>query len=156
MRFLDYARKEVLKARACTKSRGMRKDVRCLQGEELDSRSVNQSPSGRQRRNWTAQSLPDTPILSTAVWPGSSDTNKGFHSPQHPGCFSFQHLGNASTHSRDSFHNPSLHFLKPLAHPSQTSAPTVSWTSHFTSLGHVLPLTRLTRPQVSVHSMSAP
>lgn len=156
MRFLDYVRKEILKARACTKSRGTRKDVRRSQGKELDSRSVNQSPSGRQRRNWTAQSLPDMPILSTVIWPGSSNTNKGFHSPWHPGCFSFQHLGNASTHSWDSFHNLSLHFLEPLAHPSHMSAPTVSWTSHFTSLGHVLPLTWLTRPRVSVHSMSAP
>lgn len=156
MRFLVYVWKDILKVRAWTKSGGTGKAVRHSQGKVLDSRSVNQSPSRRQKRNWTTQSLSDMRILNTVFWHGSSDINKGFHSLRHPGCFSFQYLGNSSSHSRDSFHNPSLHLLELLAHPSHMSALTVTWTSHFTSLKRVLPLTGLTYPQVSVHGMSAP
>lgn len=156
MTFLDYVWKDILKVRACMKSRGTGKAVRRSQGEVLDSRSVNQSPSRRQKRNWTTWSLSEMQILNTVFCHGSSDTNKGFHSLRYPGCFSFQHLGNSSSHSRDSFHNPSLHLLEPLAHPSHMSTLTVTWTSHFTSPRRVLPLTGLTCPQVSVHGMSAP
>lgn len=153
MRFLDYVWKEL---RAWTKSWGTGKALHGSPDEVLDSRSVNQSPSRRQKRNWTTQSLSDMQILNTVYWRGSSDTNKGFHSLRHPGCFSFQHLGNSSSHSRDSFHNPSLHLLELLAHPSHVSALTVTWTSHSTSPRRILPLTGLTCPQVSVHSVSAP
>ena len=156
MRFLDHTLKDFLKVRACTRSGGTGKAVRCSQGKVLVSRSVNQSPSRRQKRNWTTQSLSDMQSLNRVFWQGSSDTNKGFHSLRHPGCFSFQHLGNSSSHSQDWFHNPSLHLLELLAHPSHLSALIVTWTSHFTSLRCVLPLTGLTCPQVSVHGVSAP
>ena len=148
--------KRYLKGKSLRKEWGTGKSVHCSQGKAIGSRSVNQSPSRRQKRNWTKQSLSDMQILNTVFWRGSSDKNKRFHSLQHPGCFSFQHLGNSSSHSQDRFHNPSLHLLELLAHPSHLSALTVTWTSHFTSLGHVLLLTGLTCPQVSVHSMSAP
>lgn len=106
------------------------------QGEVLDSRSVNQSPSRRQRRNWASPSLSDTKNPSTVLWRSSSDADKEFHSLQRSGCFSFQHLGNSSSHSQDKFHNPSLH----------TSTLTVRWTSHITSLRPVLPLAALALP----------
>lgn len=125
--------------------------MRRSRGEDLGSRSVNQSPARRQRRNRTTQSLSDTPILSTALWHGSRGTNKGFHSPLHPACFSFQHLGNSSSHG---FHNPSLHLLEPLAHPSNVSALVVLQTSHFMPLGCVLPLAGQTRPRVSVSTVN--
>lgn len=156
MRFLDYLWKDILKVRAWMKSGGTGKAARCSQGEGLDSRSVNQSPSRRQKRNWTTQSVSDMQILNTVFWHGSSDTNKGFHSLRHPGCFFFQHLGNSSSHSRDSFRDPSLHLLELLAHPSHLSTLTVMRPSHFTSLRHILALAGLTCPQVAVHGMSAP
>lgn len=128
--------------------------MRRSRGEELGSRSANQSPARRQSRNWTRQSLSDTPIISTALWHGSSGTNKGFHSPLHPACFSSQHLGNSSSHSGVSFHNPSLRLPEPLAHPSNTSALVVLRTSHFMPLGCVLPLAGQTHPRVSVSTMN--
>lgn len=103
-----------------------------------------------------AECLSDMQILNTAFWRGSSDRNKGFHSLWHHCCGFFQHLGNSSSQREDSFHNPLLHSLELLAHPSHMPALTATWTSHFTSLRCVLLLTGLTCPQVSVHRMSAP
>lgn len=143
-----------LKGKSLGKEQGQA--VCCSQGKVLDSRSVNQSPCRRQKRNWTMQNLSDMQILNIAFWHGSSDRNKGFHSLWHHCCCFFQHLGNSSSQSEDSFHNPLLHLLELLAHPSHMPALMAMWTSHFTSLRCVLPLKGLTCPRVSVHRMSAP
>lgn len=124
--------------------------MHCLQGKVLDSRSVNQSLSRRQKRNWTTPSLSDVQILNTVFWPHSSDTNKGFNSLWHPGCLFFQHLGNTSVFKTAFIihHYTYLNFL-PIHH---TSALTVVWTSQSTPLHCVLACDGLTCPQVSVQA----